>query len=671
MEFYEFRNLMQAKFTELSKNNLYRTSVEGQTLWETYLKSFPPGTNPIYITRTEHDCSCCKQFIKAIGNVISLSNGHIDSLWNIPNLETPYLEVSQALHNLVTSVPIQNILLTDYKKVGTNRTIQHLPEGDIIWEHFQLDLPSKVVVPTNSLGTKLGNYRSSFDVFQRALNEISMEAITIVQDLITENNLYRGEQAKEVIEKFSSLKQYYQNIPDDKKDNFIWDQLISTHESISHIRNSLIGTLLVDLSNGINLQTSVAKYESKAAPYNYKRPKPLVTKQMVSNAQKKLEQLGFSDSIYRRPAIESDLNINDIYWANAATTAHINKSPFDSIIETLPYKPFNKDKLNSISISDFITNILPTAKSIELFMENRFTNNLASIIAPVHATAPTMFNWNNGFSWTYNNNVTDSITERVKKAGGNINAFFRASLSWFNTDDLDLHMIEPHGFHIHFGNKTSNITLGNLDVDMNVHHYVRNAVENISYPNKTKILPGKYQLFVHNFTRRESIDTGFEIELALNNNVFKTFHYDKPVGNQEQIPVADIYYNADGTFDITPHIPETKSSKTIWNITTESFIPVNLITVSPNYWKPNKVGNKHYFFILNNCKFDEPLRGFFNEYLHHNLKDHRKVFELLADKMKCNPEQDQLSGLGFSSTLRNEVIVKVSGSHTKIMKVTF
>ncbi len=31
---------------------------------------------------------------------------------------------------------------------------------------------------------------------------------------------------KEVIEKFSSLKQYYQNIPDDKKDNFIWEQLI-------------------------------------------------------------------------------------------------------------------------------------------------------------------------------------------------------------------------------------------------------------------------------------------------------------------------------------------------------------------------------------------------------------------------------------------------------------
>ena len=38
-----------------------RTGVSKDALWDTYLASFPEGSNPVYKTRTEHDCQCCKQ----------------------------------------------------------------------------------------------------------------------------------------------------------------------------------------------------------------------------------------------------------------------------------------------------------------------------------------------------------------------------------------------------------------------------------------------------------------------------------------------------------------------------------------------------------------------------------------------------------------------------------
>ena len=90
---------------------------------------------------------------------------------------------------------------------------------------------------------------------------------------------------------------------------------------------------------------------------------------------------------------------------------------------------------------------------------------------------------------------------------------------------------------------------------------------------------------------------------------------------------------------------------------------------SPNHWSENKVGNKHLFFILDGCKNDEPVRGFFNEYLKPELNEHRKVLEVLGSKTKAVPTENQLSGLGFSETVRNEITVRVTGKINRVLKV--
>lgn len=106
-------------------------------------------------------------------------------------------------------------------------------------------------------------------------------------------------------------------------------------------------------------------------------------------------------------------------------------------------------------------------------------------------------------------------------------------------------------------------------------------------------------------------------------------------------------------------------------IDTNKFHKVNVMMMSPNYWDEQGIGNKHYFFMLDDCKNPEPVRGFFNEYLNSELTPHRKVFEVLADKMKTPYQEHQLSGLGFSSTMRNSVIVKVDGTFSRTLKVNF
>ena len=112
------------------------------------------------------------------------------------------------------------------------------------------------------------------------------------------------------------------------------------------------------------------------------------------------------------------------------------------------------------------------------------------------------------------------------------------------------------------------------------------------------------------------------------------------------------------------------SSIDIWGLGTNQFHPISVIMLSPNYWDAQQgIGNKHYFFMLNNCVNPESPNGFFNEYLQENLLEHKRVFEALGSKMHVESIDNQLSGVGFSTTQPNSVMVKVVGNTSRVLKV--
>lgn len=688
--FKDFVKAIQKNLQQMSKDSsrLFTVNVDTEELYNLYLDSFPAGTNEIYRERREYDCSCCRHFIRDVGNVVSIKNGELHTIWGInPVSDDKYNVVAAALDAYVKQKAVLGVFLKKEKRIGTPENREMLPTGKINkYEHFFVDLPEICIFKEcygHTLEGDLSQFRDVRNVFKRSLDEISKEAVDTVLELIAQNSLYKGAEWKKQLTEFKNYQKEYGKLTDKQKELWIWEKSISAGAVIGKIRNHSIGTLLVNISEGMDLDLAVRKYEQIVAPVNYKRPKAIFTKKMLEDAKKTITELGYMDSLQRRFATLDDITVNNILFSNKDAAKRITGAMdlFDEMEQDVAIDPKRFSKVEEISAEDFIKNVLPVAKELEVYLENKHIQNMVSLIAPEVAAAKTMFKWNNGMSWAYTGNITDSdIKENVKAAGGSVAGVVRFSIQWNDKDgkdnsDLDAHCIEPKGGeHIYFGCRKSLRTRGELDIDITqpvdqcrASNGV--AVENITYPSKEYMIPGTYKFFVNQFAYRGS--QGFKAEIEVNGEIH-SYEYNAPVrGN---VDVAEVILDQSGNFKVVDKLPGNCAtiSKDVWGIKTLQFTPVSVVCYSPNYWDEQKgIGHQHLFFMLKDCINPEEPNGYYNEFLKPELEQHRRVFETLGAKAHVKDVDDQLSGVGFSLTKRNDLIIKVKGATERVVKVKF
>lgn len=664
--FQKIKSAVSKQFTKMEAEGLYMIDVDRDALWNAYLNGF---SDPDF--KQEHNCNCCKSFIRNYGGVVSIKDGKLSSIWDV-GLVGEYTEAVMAMAKIVHESNVADIFVSKQAGLGTDSNIQFKEGKTKMWEHFYHELKTSSVTHSHaSVDTIMGEARSTRDVFKRSLDELTIDATEMVLDLISQNSLYRGQEFEAMLKTFLKHQKAYKRIVERDSHGsgnlYAWEH----YKEGGKIRNSAIGTLLIDLSEGKEIDRAVASFEAKVAPTNYKRPKAIVTKKMIENAEKEIQTLGLENSLYRRYATSDDIPVDQVIFLNRDSVK--KGGLFAELKESLPVSAQQFSKIEEVSVNDFLSKIMPNATNIEVLLESRHTGNLMTLVSPVHADAPSLFKWENGLSWDYNGGVADSVKERVKKAGGKVEGELRISLAWSNYDDLDLHVTEPDKTHISYMSKRSYHTGGTLDVDMNAGYtrQSREPVENVIYQNKSSMLEGKYEIHVRNYYKKESIDTGFNVEVECQGEVF-TFNCDSPANGATTLVAVINYSKTNGVTLVKGEAGTTKNVKSVdvWGIGTNKFHKVSIIMNSPNHWE-REIGNKHTFFILEGCKTEDNTRGMFNEFLKDELLTHKRLFEMLGSKMKVQESGSQLSGLGFSSTQHDSVIVKVDGKFSRTIKVKF
>lgn len=705
MELLESK-MLQEQFAKMcATGKLFRSKVSGYKLWEAYMSGF--GEDPIFRdpSSSVHNCNQCRHFIHRYGNIVAIAKDNSTMTMFDGETSDEYRESFRIMAEMLRNAPIENVFVETFDylynavyercnreskmfALNLDHTVKRYtreeserfgvvePDEVRTFNHFCVHLPKEFVcMGSESAETIQARFRDDKAVFKDGLDRIPVETLQLVNDLIGQGSLLNGDSFKVKVLNFMNMAKEYAKLSEVEKDNWCW--VHSHNYYLARFKNELIGTLCVELAEGKELNAACMDWNRRADPANYMKATAPITQQMIDNAKSFISENGYEDSFTRRCATMDDIRVCDILHANSGDGSIKPVSILDGIKPTSTRHKRNEfDGVETVSIEKFMKDILPGCTSVEAFLLNSHENNLVTLTTPVKKDCKPIFKWGNNFGWTYNGNLAgkSEIKYAVKSAGGFVDAPFRFSIMW-NEDgrsicDLDAHATEPDGTEIHFGSYKSPRTTpkcgGTLDVDMIRPKDV--GVENIFWPQPERIKDGAYRLWIRNYDNGDN--TGAKAEIAFGNAAFTYVVNHRIISD---ISIATVHIK-NGAID---HIEHSKylvdgdgTSKEIYGLETNKFHKVNLVCLSPNHWD-GALGNKHYFFILDGAKSPESIRGFHNEFLTSELLEHRKVMEVLGHTLKVESTDHQLSGLGFNATVRDEVVLRLQGSHKRIIKVKF
>lgn len=696
----KLNEMLQAQFAIMcATGKLFKSSVTGQEVWDMYLGSFSREDDPTYRDpeSSVHNCNYCQSFVRRYGNVVAIDKDfNTISIFDVL-VEEEYQASMTKMSEMLRRAPIADVFFESFSMLGELNYEKNLKASndvfrlglaknhkrytkeeaekfgvvkanqEVTFNHMHLDLPKEFInTSSKSVAAIQADFRSSKDVFLRAMVEIPLDTLNLVIDLVNQGSLLDGATHLNKVILMKRHKEMFLDVAASKRHNWAW--IVSYKLAIAKFKNELIGVLCSELAEGKELNAAVQAWNKRVDPANYMKAVAPITEAQKKKDVKIIEELGYIDSFNRRIAIIDDIKVNEILHSNVGDGAIKKVNIFDSVKTTSSRHKRNEfEGVEEVSIEKFMKDILPGCTSVEAYLENRLENNLVTMTTSEDEDCKPLFKWDNPYSWTYKGNLAGKsmIKENVSKVGGNIEALVRCSLQWNDSDtpgcvDFDLH---SKGYsHIYHSNKGRiHPCGGKLDVDMIRPSKV--GIENITWKNK--IADGTYSIGVKNYCG--SKNSGFKVEIEFKGETFNYQILNSVMGYTE---VAIISVK-NGEISIQHVLPSTSTSKELYGLETQQFHKVDLMCLSPNHWGENKTGNKHYFFMLDGCKADTAIRSFHSENLNAELVETRKTLERFGAVNMLEPTDKQLSGLGFNATVKDEVILRLKGSHKRVVKVKF
>lgn len=692
-QYEQFEKAVLKRFKAMTSNGTIRTQLFTTTadnLWTIFLDGLPPER------RQHYTCRSCEHFVTRLGGLVAIAPSGTKSsvLWDLKDTPAFFLPAVQAVLNEIERSKVDGVYYSSEPIWGTScsSTTLKTTGQPHTWHHLHV-VPDAAMIFRNTMmknaSQAMAEKLEDRGMLQRGLAEFPLEVVQQAHTLLSAGDaLYRSERmigpATWLLNLHKSLKAVHGGSSKEERIwNLIWLAAVTAPTGFTHVRSSMIGTLLEDIAAGLPFPDIKRRFDEKMAPSNYQRAQVAPSAGNIAQAEKVISALKAAGALERRYARLDD--IKEFEWRPQPTTLHMPRSSgvFDHITPKVkaaaPAVPGPIPPQQTMTWDKFQRTVLPNALSIEAQVPTS-PDRFMALVTATQPDATPILQWDsdearNPVSWYYATGIDAEIKRRVLGAGGKYeDCDIRASLIWNNRNDLDVHVVTPSREHIYYGAKKSRCG-GWLDIDMNVGGETSKPIENIRWA-KGMAQGGRYQVYVENyrFHERERSATPFRVELEVSGQVF---HFegvspDNRTGNASTVMVAEFTYVPGQMLLQIPMGVRASQEGNNWNLTAGQWAKITGVVESPNMWGKTKQEQhgRHMFFLLEGCRdmAEGVGRGFFVETLHGEFRPIRSTLEAYTATTAITGGEDaNACGIGMSYKAPWDLVLRVTTKEGALM----
>lgn len=356
-------------------------------IWLHWLHSFPIED------QNEYNCNCCKRFIREFGGLlyIDIYGQTHSALWDTSKEYGYFNQVVRNMRKLVEGRDIEGQVIANTEFLGRPK------EGG--WSHLAITAPAGVkrhdLLKTDK--EQMAERKEEFRMLNRALDKYDGKVANAGYQLLLSEKLHRPEIAEAHAKWFCTLINAIDANPKHRR-NIVWGAVAEAPVGFAHVSTSVFGSLMDELMKYKTSIPVIKGWNAKVDGLAYRRPQTAPGAQNVKRGEEIFNKLGLAPALERRYARLDDL---DLCWQPKRSTRVM--APPGGVFGSVKTRqdtattPTSTQGSTTMTWARFARKILPMADKIKVFAPAH--GNYSSLCAPVHADAPTLFQWSNGINW--------------------------------------------------------------------------------------------------------------------------------------------------------------------------------------------------------------------------------------------------------------------------------
>jgi hypothetical protein len=414
-QYPEFERSVQRWFQAAISGGEKLFTTTAENLYDLYLAYLP------YEARQHYTCRACEQFFNNYGNLVTIDeNGNIHSaIWGVEGTPRFFQSSVRAMKNAVEKSRVNGVFTSDDKMLG-----HRITNG---WTHLHVQLPVNMLNtdPIETAYQVSAQKYQDFIMLTNALLDYSEDIVRKALTIINSDTLYRSEKVKGVADWFMSVIQSRNGVRNNlNKANIVWSAAASAPTGYTHIRQSMIGTLLDDIRSGLSIESVKSRFKAKVDPMKYQRSQVAPKAGNIAHAERLFMELGYTErTLKRRFARLEELMLE---WSPRQLKIGFKKvgryetggsatGIFSHIEARDTKKPVEKMNLPETTMTwdKFTRTVLQDALKIEYYVSGK-ADNYSAITTAMYMDEQPILQWDyeaqrNPFAWyLYNGGSTPS-----------------------------------------------------------------------------------------------------------------------------------------------------------------------------------------------------------------------------------------------------------------------